>query len=456
MWWHFFNDHNLFQIFANKNPPIIFVVFHYIGGGLMQEPFEILSLLGIPLEKIKNYDCINWDKKESEIVLELVDDRSACKYCNKTHLRIHGYYFVNINNSVIKGRFVNVRIRMRRYKCLSCGRTFKESFGFYKPYCKISRAVEILIKEDLKKKRTYSDIALDYGISVNRVIQLFDQIGRIPRLSLTSTICVDEFHFSNQTHPKLKYPFVISDPFKSNIIDVIESRTAPYLNEYFKGLSTLERQKVKFFISDMNETYRNVKRVFFPDSIHVIDHFHIVKQFTEAIQKTRKNIMKSKKGENTKEYKFLKKYWKYFLVNRSRLKTFRTVDKYGVVQDWEIKIDAVLRQYPLLNAVYWAKEDFEREMLHKHYWNETDQALSFFIRRFENSLIDELVQIAKTLTNWKTEIINCYAKNINSFCLSNAIAEANNDNIQTLIDLSYGLGNFQRLRNRVLYINRNN
>ena len=41
------------------------------------------------------------------------------------------------------------------------------------------------------------------------------------------------------------------------------------------------------------------------------------------------------------------------------------------------------------------------------------------------------------------------------FFLSNAIAEANNDNIQTLVDVCYGLNNFERSRNRILYINRN-
>ena len=39
--------------------------------------------------------------------------------------------------------------------------------------------------------------------------------------------------------------------------------------------------------------------------------------------------------------------------------------------------------------------------------------------------------------------------------LSNAIAEANNDNMQTLVDVCYGLNNFERSRNRILYINRN-
>ena len=41
------------------------------------------------------------------------------------------------------------------------------------------------------------------------------------------------------------------------------------------------------------------------------------------------------------------------------------------------------------------------------------------------------------------------------FFLSNAIEKANNDNIQTLVDVYYGLNSFESSRNRILYINRN-
>lgn len=39
--------------------------------------------------------------------------------------------------------------------------------------------------------------------------------------------------------------------------------------------------------------------------------------------------------------------------------------------------------------------------------------------------------------------------------LTNAMAESNNNYIQTLIDAAYGLPVFERTRKRVLYINRN-
>ena len=42
----------------------------------------------------------------------------------------------------------------------------------------------------------------------------------------------------------------------------------------------------------MNETYRYVHDAFFNKSIYIVDHFHFVKLFTEAIQTVRVRIYK--------------------------------------------------------------------------------------------------------------------------------------------------------------------
>ncbi|MBR0193980.1 MAG: transposase, partial [Bacilli bacterium] len=90
-----------------------------------------------------------------------------------------------------------------------------------------------------------------------------------------------------------------------------------------------------------------------------------------------------------------------------------------------------------------------------HYWIESSKMIKYFIQKFEGSLLRELNEIARTFSNWFDEIVNAYAKTSLGFCVTNAVAEANNNTIQTLIDVGYGYGNFERLRNRVLYINRN-
>ena len=73
-----------------------------------------------------------------------------------------------------------------------------------------------------------------------------------------------------------------------------------------------------------------------------------------------------------------------------------------------------------------------------------------------NLLLKNLINdIAKTFTNWYDEIINAYSKNTYGVVLTNAMAESNNNYIQTLINIGYGYSNFKRLRKRVLYMSSN-
>lgn len=420
----------------------------------MDDSKGILALLGIPSEKIAFIDSMRISESEDSMFISLIDEREKCPYCGSEQVIIKGYYKVNINNSVIRSRHLHVEIEMRRYVCKNCGKTFKQNFSFYLPGKRISRAMEIAITEDLKELVTFTYLARQYDISSNTVIKIFDQIPRQPKLALPEVLCVDEFHFSNKKNKKLKYPFVMSDPFSQQIIDIIESRKWDYLRDYFSKLSLYDRCKVKYFVSDMNETYRSLKKAFFPDAVHIVDHFHIMKLFNNAIQKIRTKIMRNEEY-GTKEYIFLKKNWKMFVCNRSRLKDFIKVNKFGVVFDWRTLVDETLAKYPELNYAYCAREEFNRTVVKETYWLETKKSIDFFIQKLGHCEIPEMNEIARTMSNWYEEIINAYSKTTYGFFLSNAIAEANNDNIQTLIDLSYGLGLFERMRNRVLYINRN-
>ncbi|MBR4377525.1 MAG: ISL3 family transposase [Bacilli bacterium] len=418
---------------------------------------DILSLLGIQREKVAFIDACHMNATEDKIIISLIDNRDTCPYCRSKNIAIHGYYKVNINNSIIKTRLLHVEIDMRRYKCKDCGKTFRQNFNFYSPGTSISTVAKISILEALKENISYSFIARQYGVSTNTVINYFDALPQQPRLQLGEVICVDEFHFNNRDNPKLKFPFVISDPFSSKIIDIIESRRWDYLRNYFCKISIFERSKVKYFVSDMNETYRSLKKTFFNDSVHIVDHFHIMKIFNNAIQKIRTKIMKKHKNEEeTKEYRFLKKHWKMFVCNRSRLKDFRIVIKRtGFVFDWQILVDTTLRKYPELYYAYWSREEFNRDVTKLTGWLETKKSIDYFIQKFGHCEIEEMHEIAHTISNWYEEIINAYSKTTYGFFLSNAVAEANNDNIQTLVDVCYGLNNFKRSRNRILYINRN-
>ncbi len=205
----------------------------------------------------------------------------------------------------------------------------------------------------------------------------------------------------------------------------------------------------------MNDTYRYVHDVFFKNSIYIVDHFHIVKLFTEAIQSLRVRIMKTY-DTDTKAYKFLKKNWKLFLMNRYNLDQLTYInERTGIVYNYADKVDMVLREYPELAEVYYAKDIFSNKMLKLHEFEETKTMIDFFIHNFESSTVFELNKISKTFSNWYLEIINAYSKNSYGVVLSNAIAESNNNYIQKIINIGYGYTNFPRLRKRILYMSSN-
>ena len=422
---------------------------------IMIDSKDILTLLSIPCEDISNIEIISDTSEITFVDIELQDNRPICPFCFQNNIAIKDYYNVKIKNSIIRKNKLYVTIRMRRYKCKYCNKTFKQEFKFYEDKNSISLTVKRIVQNMIMDRFSMEYIAKELDISKQTVINILDELPEPKRLILPNVICLDEFHFSNANHKAGKYPCVISNPFNTELIDIIESRRKDYLIDYFQNISFKERTNVKYFISDMNETYRSIYKIFFKDAVHIVDHFHIVKLFTESIQKIRIKIMKSYPS-NSKEYKYLKKNWKLFLMKRFDLKDNKFVNhRTGVVHYTLDSIDMVLKAFPDLYDVYWAKEEFSSSMLKLHNYDDTKKRIDFFINKFSKSLNKELNDIGNTFKNWYKEIINSYSKNTYGVVLTNAMAESNNNYIQTLINIGYGYTNFNRLRKRILYMSSN-
>lgn len=79
------------------------------------------------------------------------------------------------------------------------------------------------------------------------------------------------------------------------------------------------------------------------------------------------------------------------------------------------------------------------------------EMLDELIIKFHNPSLPEFIKGYKLLKNWRTEIINSFNK-INGFVISNGGMERANRDIKTIIRIGYGYSNFERLRNRIMYI----
>ena len=101
---------------------------------------------------------------------------------------------------------------------------------------------------------------------------------------------------------------------------------------------------------------------------------------------------------------------------------------------------------PTLSTAYFLNE-LLYSILDEHDPNKQKQFFSDWIEEASESDIPSFVKCAKTYSNWFTPITNSF------FCpYTNGFTEGCNNKIKVLKRNAYGLQNFKRFRNRILFM----
>lgn len=127
------------------------------------------------------------------------------------------------------------------------------------------------------------------------------------------------------------------------------------------------------------------------------------------------------------------------------------IDQNGEISDFREAIKRIMFNHQELLDSYDLYYDFNKYFVPSSDFEEAKLNLEFLIQKALGSTVKEIVTLGETLLNWSDEILNSYS-NKNILNISNAVAECNNNRIEKIIDVSYGYGSFQRLRKRVLFI----
>ena len=411
----------------------------------------ILYRLGMNPENFVNADN-EPIKTEDGFVYEVRQrtDQRLCPNCGSVKTVINNYKYVEVNCSETDQIKDILRIRKVRLKCKSCGKTFTPSIENIPRYSKTSAQTLQMIYNDFTKSLTFSQIAERYGLSVSRIIQIFDEkVNYVPRRPLPEILCIDEIKFAEEYNQK--YCCVLYDFKTREIVDIIKNRQLPYLIDYFKAIPEQERSKVKYFISDMYDGYLTVQRRFLKQSVHIIDLFHVITQMTEAVKKLRVKVMNNQE-KGSVYYNFMKSHWKQFLCRSKDIsdkfythRVSRCSYHFDVLVNDCVKLDKdLLTAYSILQDLY------RYDQLTN--FNESIKFVEFISERLVSSGNDTLISVGNTYRKWKPGIANGIAKSQNHTKLTNAVAESLNNQLKTIIKSAYGYHNFKRFRNRALLI----
>ena len=380
------------------------------------------KLLGLQGVEIKN---IEENEERYEIAIEQPRKTCICPCCGAKTNKIHDYRYQRIKELSAFEKKVILILRKRRYVC-SCGKRFFEPNTFLAKYQRMTQRAITGLLEKLSDSRSYTSVAKEFDISTSTVIRFFKNIQYSKPTELPEVIGIDEFKGNSGGE---KFHGILTDLGKRKVIDILKTRYEHDLCDYFKKY---DRSKVKYFVSDMYKPYAEIAEYYFPNATYVIDRYHWVRQAVWAFEAVRKEVQKQ----------FSKKHRIYFKKSRYLLLKHQDKLKNDELQQVLIMLDIS----PTLSTAYFLKEllYYTLDEPNPHIQK---KLFSDWIEEAMESEIPAFVKCAKTYYNWFTPITNSF------FCpYTNGFTEGCNNKIKVLKRNAYGLQDFKRFRNRILFM----
>lgn len=383
---------------------------------------NLLDLKGVIVKKVR------YKKNFVKIHIELPVREQTCPYCKAKTTKIKDYRTQVIKDIPIRFKTTLLSYRKRRYQCKECGKTFYEKAHFLPKRARKTTRVTEFIVDRLKTKQSMKDIAQDADVSVNTVSRVLPSLA-VSAKHLPEVLCIDEFKGNTGYY---KYQVSLMDGKTRKPIDIIECRYKTHLLDYFNNFSLQERKRVKYVVTDLWKTYKDLANTYFPNAKVVADKFHFVRYSTEALDSIRKQVQdKLPRAER-----------KYFKHSRKLL-----LSRYDKLKDEKQKeeLNYILINYSEnLRIAYREKEEMLKiiQMTDKV---KAIESLNNWVKRNLECGIPALQNCAKTYFNWITEIRNAL-----KVPYSNGPMEGFNNKIKTLKRVAFGFRNFTHFKARIL------
>ena len=390
----------------------------------MQHNFtrNLLDLKGVIVKKVR------YKKNFVKIHIELPVREQTCPHCKSKTTKIKDYRTQIIKDIPIRFKPTLLSYRKRRYQCKECGKTFYEQANFLPKRARKTTRVTEFIVDRLKTKQSMKDIAKDADVSVSTVSRLLIPLA-VSAKHLPEVLCIDEFKGNTGYY---KYQVSLMDGKTRKAIDVIECRYKTHLLDYFNKFSLQERKKVKYVVTDLWKTYKDLANTYSPNAKVVADRSHYVRYAVEVVDSIRKQV----------QDKLPRSERKYFKHSRKLL-----LSKYENLKDDKQKeeLNYILINYSEnLRIAYREKEEILKIIQIPNKENAIEKLNSWVKRNLESD-IPELKNCAKTYFNWITEIRNSL-----EVPYSNGPMEGFNNKIKTLKRISFGFRNFTHFKARIL------
>ena len=328
-------------------------------------------------------------------------------------------------------QLLTLYLKTPKYYCPQCDRYFRHRFQGVRPRYRSTEAFRLEVFEAHEGGVSQRMLSQTHDSSPATVERWYQGFLEQRRSELSSRSCpqvlgIDEHFFTR----KRGYATTLVDLKHHKVFDVVPGRSEASLRRCLKRLPG--REKVKVIVMDLSETYRSIARRYFPNAQIVADRFHVIRLVN---------------------HHFLKAWQQHDpdgRRNRGLLSLMRR-HEWHLSKDQRENLASYLDDYPVLGAMYEAKQELNRYLLLKALNPPAArQQLPGLLELIEQLKASPLRSLAMTLTSWLEPIVSMWRFSKTTVRRSGGITEGFHTKMEMMTRRAYGFRNFENYRLRVL------
>jgi transposase len=302
----------------------------------------------------------------------------------------------------------------------------------YLPWCdgkeRITNTYKIFLGS-WAKRLSWAEVALVYRTSwdtvFNSVKWLVEQGLKMRILDDIESIGIDELQvFKGHNYMTLVYQI---DRRCKRLLWCGKDRTSKTLLKFFKFLGKEKTKLIKYICTDMWPAYLKVIKKKAPGAINILDRFHIMKKFNDAVDTIRRE-----------EYRL--DYQSRIYLKNTRWIFLKREDNLTEDQFHKLK-DLLKRELKSVKA-YLLKKDFLRFWDYK-YKKSAEKFLHKWCTRTNRTKLISMKKVSKMLIGKKELLLNWFDTNPR---LSSGVVEGLNNKAKLTIKMAYGFKNEEYLQ----------
>jgi len=339
-----------------------------------------------------------------------------CSACGHKTRRVHQTIDTRVRDLPISGRPVTLVFAKRRFAC-ACGTTTTESDETLEGHLSL-RLRRHLVTEVIDS--TVAATARRHQLGWHQVMAVMIQVAAVAffqrRRQKVRVLAIDE---KSLVKGRGGFSTIVSNAETGAVIAVLPGRCEAVLASFLSRQSREWRVGVKVVCTDMANCYRAAIRTHLPTAAHVVDRFHVTRNFCQVLCDARREAQRTRLGEPHDPALFKARY---VLVTR--------MDR--LTADQGAMLAQVLADHPELGAVWEMTQRFYR-IYEAQGIEEALGAIEDFATAWMASNA-ELGSAVKTLLAWENEWLNFHRHGR----ASSGCAEGINNKIEVLERKAYG------------------